>query len=178
MPITNTSQEYGSVAKFFHWLIFILVSIMLAVGFLLDDFSKSMQPTAYSLHKLTGLTILALMVLRILWALMNKRPELPARSYKLTRFTARFVHFLLYLLLILMPLSGWIMSITAGRPPRLFGHVLTLPIQPNEQLSSFCKDLHELFAFTLLALIALHILAAFKHHYIDRDNVLKRMLPK
>src|SRR3990167_4238155 len=96
----NSNTQYGSVAKFFHWVIFLLLFCMIIFGFLLDDIPKDYQGVAYNTHKLTGLTILCLMLLRALWALTNPKPALPSDTKPWQRTAERLVHLLLYLTII------------------------------------------------------------------------------
>lgn len=177
MPKRNTYQSYGSISKFFHWTIFLLVLVMIVFGFLLGDIPKEWKGLAYNTHKLIGLTILLLMLLRTYWALRNPKPKLP-NSVPLWQVAfARLNHFLLYLALLAMPIAGWIMSTAADKAPKLFGYTLALPINPNETLSETAGYAHQILAYTIIALASIHILAALKHHFINKDNVLKRMLP-
>src|SRR5258708_32579120 len=104
----NTSKSYGSVAKFLHWLIFVLVFCMIIAGFCLGFVPKEYQGTVYNIHKLTGLTILLLMAIRLCWKLVNVKPNLPAKTPGWQRKAERVVHDLLYLFIICMPLAGWI----------------------------------------------------------------------
>ncbi len=177
--LQNTEATYGSLSKFFHWLIFFLVSVMLLVGFFMDDLPESMQPMVYMMHKSTGLLILGLMILRLLWRWTNKTPEFPSTMGRLQKIGAKVVHALLYIILLLMPLDGWIMSTAAGRIPTFYG-LVTLPfpgIEHNHALAHQLAELHGILAYALLALLVLHILAAFKHHFINKDNILTRMMP-
>lgn len=178
MSIYNTSSTYGLVAKLFHWVIFLLVLIMVSGGFFLGDLPKDIQPLAYTTHKLTGLFILILMVLRLCWALMNIKPALPAMTAAWEKMAERLVHGLLYASLIAMPLFGWVGSTAAGRPPKLGDWVFALPIAPNDALKEWAFEWHERIAFIIIALVAVHAAAALYHHVIKRDDVLRRMLPK
>jgi cytochrome b561 len=175
--IKNTLSTYGSFSKFLHWVIAILVIVMLSFGFFLDDVPKEYQEFTYNLHKLTGLTILALMLIRLLWALMNVKPLLPAGTKAWERIAEHLGHFALYLFLICMPLVGWIGSIAAGYAPKLGSIEFNLPIEKNKVLSETAFDLHNTFAIILIVLVSIHILAALFHHFIKRDGVLRRMLP-
>jgi len=173
----NTSHSYGVVTKFFHWLIFILVIGMLTAGYFLGDVPKDWQRTVFNLHKLTGLTLLCLVVLRFLWSLINKKPVLPASTTLLEKTGEGLVHGLLYLALIAMPLVGWIGSTAGGRPPHLGSWIIALPIAKDNQLKEWAFDWHGYIAIMLITLISVHILAALYHHFIRKDDVLKRMLP-
>lgn len=178
MPLRNTPMSYGSVAKFFHWLIFILLAIMLTFGFFLSHIPKTYQPLAYNTHKLTGLTILTLMILRALWALTNPKPILPKDTRPWQRVAERTVHFLLYLTVMLMPLAGWIGSMAAGRPPHIGDINLNLPIGQDKLLSDTAFKIHGLLAITIIVLVSVHVMAALYHHVIKKDNILRRMMPE
>jgi cytochrome b561 len=143
----NTQTSYGSVAKLFHWTIFILVAFMLFLGFFMDDIEKPLRGAVINIHKILGLTILSLMILRLLWAL------------------------------IAMPLSGWIGSVAAGYVPHFFGLSLGLPISQSKSLGELSFSTHKILAYTIIALVSLHVLAALYHHIIKKDNILLRMMP-
>lgn len=178
MGLRNTLIAYGSVAKFFHWLIFFLLLFMIIYGFCLGSIPKAYQAFAYNFHKLTGLTILILMFLRGLWALANPKPILPPDVPLWQQWIERFVHYLLYFVIITMPLAGWIGSVAAGRPPHLGSFQITLPIQENKALSSAAFNVHGIVAVVIIVLVSLHILAALYHHFIKKDNILRRMMPQ
>jgi cytochrome b561 len=173
----NTSISYGCVAKCFHWVIAGLIIFMLFFGYFLGDFSKELQPVVYNIHKLTGLSILMLMLLRALWALTNQKPVLPVNTPSWQRSLEVIAQILLYLLVILMPLAGWVGSVAANRPPHLGGINFELPISPSKVLANAAFDVHGTVAIMLIVLISLHVLAAFYHHFIKKDNILIRMLP-
>ncbi|MCB1828335.1 MAG: cytochrome b [Coxiellaceae bacterium] len=179
MSLRNSPNSYGSITKFFHWGIALVVYCMIAVGYLQQTISnEATQDTVYNYHMLCGLTILLLMVMRGSWRLSNPRVPLPSTVPGWQQFIARAIHFLLYLSLFLMPLSGWVMATASGYPPKLFGMAMRMPgIHLNKALADQAESVHGFIAIVLLVLIGLHMLAAIKHHVIDKDNVLKRMLP-
>lgn len=177
MSFRNTISSYGSITKLFHWIIFLLVLCNITFGFFLDDIPKDYQPAAYNLHKLTGLTILALMLLRAIWALTNPKPLLPMNTRPWEKMAERTVHFLLYFSLIAMPLAGWVGSSAAGRPPHIGDINFLLPVEKSKELTDLAFNIHGIFALTIIILVSIHILAALFHHYIKKDNVLRRMLP-
>jgi cytochrome b561 len=177
MTLRNTAVSYGSITKFFHWLVFVLLLIMFIVGYLLDDVPKPYQGMVYNLHKLTGLTILFLMILRALWALSNPKPLLPMDTTWWEKAAERSVHILLYIFVMAMPMAGWIGSVAADRAPHIGNFKLTLPIAPDKALSEAAFNLHGLFALIILGLVAIHVSAALYHHFIRKDNVLLRMMP-
>ena len=175
--LKNTNEMYGNVAKFLHWLIFILLFFMIILGFFLGDIPKDYQFFAYNMHKLTGLTILVLMILRGLWALINIKPALPSDTLPWQRSLERSVHLLLYFTVLAMPIAGWVGSAAAGRPPRIGSLALNLPIAPNKALVETSFQIHYLLAILLITLFCVHVGAALYHHYIRKDQILHRMLP-
>lgn len=151
--IKNTHAQYGSLAKIFHWLIFILVFCML-FGFFMGDISnKSLRGEIINIHKLTGLVILFLMLLRAAWALMNPKPVLPVDMPAWQKWSAYLVHFLLYVFLIAMPLSGWMMTSYSGRPPHIFSWMLGLPLSVNESYSDVFFTVHQTLAIGIIVLL-------------------------
>ncbi len=176
MTIRNTSTQYGSVSKFFHWLIFILVFVLILVGFFWES-AGAMKGTVINVHKLTGLTVLALVILRVLWTLSNPKPKIPnARPWE--KIIEHVIHGFIYIALMGMPISGWIMVTSAGRPPHLLGYTLPMPgVAVDKEWAYLAGYVHFILACVLMGLVGLHILAALKHHFINHDNILKRMLP-
>jgi len=131
----------------------------------------------YSWHKWIGVTIFLLIVARLMWRAANAPPP-PITSPRWQQIAAVVNHWLLYVLLICIPLSGWLMSSAYGVRVVYFG-VIPLPdlVGKNKELGDTLKALHEILAFTMLGLVTVHALAALKHHLLDRDAVLYRMLP-
>lgn len=176
MQFRNTQETYGLVAKLLHWSIAVLVLIMLAGGFFLDDLGSEWQASVVNLHKLLGILILFLMGIRIIWRLCNPQPVLPASIPRWQGFLAHCIHGLLYVFLLLMPMAGWMMAVSAGHPPHLGVWVLNLSFIPQSSaLSNLGWQLHSSIAVILIVVISLHILAALKHALINRDGVFSRM---
>lgn len=179
MSLMNTKTKYGSIAKFFHWILFSLVLLMICIGLGADYglfTNKEVKHEIVNIHKLIGILILLLVILSILWKLVNPKPRLS--NHWLTRFAASCMHFFLYITLIAMTLSGWIMSTAAGKFPDFFGILLPFPDIPSDQpLADLAFEAHQYLAWILIVFILIHVLAALKHYYIDKDNVLQRMLP-
>lgn len=179
MQIKNNKYQYGAPAKFLHWLIFLMVASMLAIGLYMAGLEVSPQKIRlYGLHKSFGVMVLVLVLLRLMWKLANTNPILPDTLNDLQKLAARAAHWLLYALLIAMPITGWLMSSYAGFPVSVFG-LFTLPdlVQVNDEMRKLFADIHEYLAYALMALIALHALAALLHHFYFKDNVLRSMLP-
>lgn len=177
MAIRNTFTSYGSFSKFFHWLIFLLVLFMLIYGFCLSSIPKKYAGFAFNIHKLTGLTILCLMILRGLWALANPKPILPGDTLPWQRLAERAVHYSLYFAIIAMPLSGWIGSTASGHAPTIGSITLGFPIRQDKAISNLCFNIHGILAIAIIVLVCVHVFAALYHHFIRRDGVLRRMMP-
>lgn len=178
MAIMNTKSEYGSIAKFFHWLIVLLIIINLTLGFSFGVISSEAQDKLVPIHQMIGLSILLLVVLRLLWALINIKPRLPTATARWERAAIWTVHGLLYVVLIAMPLSEWIFSTAQDHPPGIFGLSFPFPGIPlSDAIGDWGFTIHQTLAWVLMILIVIHILAALKHHFYDRDHIFVRMLP-
>lgn len=140
----------------------------------IDD--KSLAYLLINTHKVTGVAILILMVLRLFWMLINIKPELPNASIW-ERMLEHAVHALFYVLLIVMPLSGWMMSSAAEKPPHIFNWSFSLPVQHSKPVIMFFKSIHNTLAIIIIVMICLHVLAALYHYFIKKDDVLQRMSP-
>lgn len=180
VQIRNTSRRWGAVAQLLHWLVVALIITQFALARIADHLPAGVAKlAALAQHKSVGITILGLAVLRLLWRLMNRpSPALPADLKPWERGLAHLTHHGLYLLLFALPLSGWMMSSAKNYPVSWFG-VGRLPnlVAPDETLFAFLKGTHQVLATTLLVVAVLHALAALQHHFVRRDDVLRRMLP-
>lgn len=145
----------------------------------MDDIStnKVIVGAVVNMHKLLGLAILALMILRLIWALTNAKPVLPIDVPLWQRWAERIVHGLLYLLLLAMPLVGWIGSVAGGRPPHYGMLSLGLPIEKSKPLAGAAFDIHNTMAIVILVIVSMHVLAALYHRFMRKDDILNRMLP-
>ena len=162
-----------------HWLVFALVVGMVALGWTMVPLPLGVQKLRlYDLHKSIGIIVFSLMAARLLWRLSNPPPALPEHMKTWERRLARISHVLLYIILFAMPLSGWIMSSAANFPVSAFG-LFVLPdlVKPDKALLENMKTFHRFASYGLIALFSLHVAGALKHHFVDRDDVLKRMLP-
>ncbi len=173
-------QRYTGVAILFHWLIALMIIAAFTMGLIMTDM-PGISPTKlkyYSWHKWAGVTILALAALRLLWRLTHPAPPYPATMPLWQKTAANALHGFLYVLMFAVPLSGYFYSLSAGVPVVYFGLVeLPVLIERNDELKPLLKGLHFWLNMSLAASVALHVAAALKHHLIDRDGVLKRMLP-
>lgn len=178
MALKNTNTTYGSITRILHGLVFILVTAMLIVGSFMDGLqNKALKGMVIGWHKQLGMLVLIIAILFIIWSLLNIKPGYSAKMPAWEGHLARFVHFCIYVLLVAMPLSGWMFSTAGGRPPRILNQFdLPMPWIPvSTPLKKIGFEIHSIFAWALFALLVLHLLGALKHHFIDRNNVLMRM---
>ncbi len=179
MSLKNTEDTYGWVAKFLHWVIGFTMIALLAVGTYMEGLKASdFKWTLYLTHKSIGVAILLLILWRIIWTIYNKAPRLPEGMDKKLVLASKLTHLALYVVMIGMPLSGWLMSSAGGYPVSFF-KLFTIPplMDKNPDLGKIFHLIHEIMGKAAIALIVIHVLAALKHHIIDKDNILTRMLP-
>jgi len=179
MTFRNTTRSWGSLSKALHWIIVLLIINQWVIAERAADLPKG--PALFAAlwwHKSLGITILMLAVLRLVWRWMNPVPDLTAETKPWERVLAKVSHLLLYALIFAMPLTGWMMSSAHSYSVSWFG-LLTLPnlVAPDPGLSEQLEDLHGLLFNVLVAVAVLHVAGALKHHFIDRNDVLRRMLP-
>lgn len=182
MPSTTT-ETYSRVAIWLHWLIALMIIGQIIGGKVM----MAMEPNAtkfelFQLHKSFGFIILALSLLRLLWRLTHKTPALPAGMKPYERLGAKLSHIGFYVLMIGTPLAGWIMvSVATPRITTKIFKTLEVPHLPGfpqtEAFGDLMKEVHEYMAYAIVALLILHIGAALKHHFVNRDDVLTRMFP-
>jgi cytochrome b561 len=178
VALRNTTRRWGAVAQLLHWLIVTLIIVQVTLASLADDAPPAHELALLARHKSFGLTILALAVLRLAWRWANPKPELPTTLKPYERVLARFTHAMLYVLLFVMPLSGWMMSSARGFPVSWFG-LFQLPdlVPKSKPLYHAMLTTHGVLAGVLAAVVALHVAGALMHHFVKRDDVLRRMLP-
>ena len=178
MPFRNTTRSWGSLSKAFHWLIVLLIINQWWIAERADDLKGLAKLEALGTHKSFGMTILMLAVLRLVWRLVNPTPELTTETKPWERVLANISHLLLYALIFAMPLTGWMMSSAKNYPVSWF-KLFQFPdlVAPAEQTFHQMHDLHHLLFKVLVGVALLHVAGALKHHFIDRNDVLKRMLP-
>ncbi len=172
-------QRYTTVAIIFHWLVALMIIGAFTMGWVMTDMSLS--PTKlkyYSWHKWAGVTILLIATLRLLWRLTHPAPAYPASMPAWQKRGASVLHGLLYVLMFAVPLSGYFYTLASGYPVVWFG-LFELPvlIEKNDALKPLFGAMHFYLNLTLAAAVLMHVAAALKHQFIDRDGVLKRMLP-
>ena len=177
--IFNTEQSWGAVAKALHWAMAVLIFIMFVLGWVAVAYPLS--PTKLDLfiwHKSIGLSLLALVCVRLIWRLVNTTPSPPVAVSHLEHTLARLGHATLYVLMIMMPVSGYVINSTADFGFRFFGwaRVPNL-IPPNKAWQETAETVHFVLFLIFVAVIVIHIAAALRHHFVRNNNVLTRMLP-
>lgn len=179
MPLRNTKTRWGALSQAFHWLIVALILLQVTLAKIAEDLPIGIEKIAtLARHKSVGITILALAVLRLAWRWANPVPELPANLSAGERRLAQFSHASLYVLLFALPLSGWAMSSARGFPVSWWGLVQLPDFVPTHRpLYDALHEVHELLGYALAAVVLLHVAGALRHHFVKRDDVLRRMLP-
>ncbi|MBE1284741.1 MAG: cytochrome [Rhodobacteraceae bacterium] len=193
MSLSNSPSSYGAVAKTFHWLTALLIFTVFPLGMIAENLAHQIQSPGFdgnqdvisratllfSLHKTLGVTVFFVALLRILWAMTQAKPGLLNAENKPEALAAETVHWLLYGSLVLVPLTGWIHhAATTGFAPIWWPFGQTLPFVPkSEPVSELFAALHWIMVIVLGGSLFLHVAGALKHHIVDRDHTLRRMLP-
>lgn len=178
MPLRNTAENYGSLAKLLHWSILLLIVVQYFLAESADEMPDGPgKLQVLGQHKSLGMLLLLLAVVRIAWKVANKGLPAPIGA-GLMKKAAAAGHGLLYLLILLQPLSGWAMSSAAGYPVSLFGAIqFPALVGANPELHEVLEDVHEVLFNALVVVAVLHAAAALYHHFVLKDDVLKRMSP-
>lgn len=181
MVEARTAREpgYGGVAKTLHWLILLLLIAQYAIAWTMPDINPRTPPnTLIDLHFSIGVTILALALLRLLWRWTHPVPLLRDNVPAWQDWAARTTHGLLYLLIFVLPILGWVDAGFRNLPINFY-EVVTIPpvVAASRALAGRTGDIHTFVSYILLGLVGLHVLAALYHHFVLRDRVLTRMLP-
>lgn len=174
-------MKYHIFSRILHWFMAVAILFLLGLGIYMADFLPKESPNRmaiYDLHKSLGVMILILVFVRIINRFANKPPALPDSLPKFEKIAANLAHFALYLLMILVPLSGYLMSNSFGYPVHFFSIEMPFLIKQNFELSGIFHNAHWIFAYSLIAVLALHILGIIKHRFFDKpeNDVLKRMI--
>jgi cytochrome b561 len=180
MTLRNSERGWGAIAQLLHWSLALLIIVLAVLGLLMQELPNSPDKIRwYALHKSLGLTALALVVLRLGWRLVDRRPPWPPTMPHWERRLAATGHALLYLLMLVVPLAGWLYNSAANFSLRWFGLVRIPPLSgPDPELKALALAIHN-WGFYLLGILFIgHVGAALKHHYIDRDRSLVAMLPR
>ena len=179
MSLKNNDISYGSMTRFLHWTTAIIIIGMLAFGFFMGDMPKAYKPTIYMLHKSFGLLVLGLVIIRIIWHICTGKPAYAKALNRMEQILSTAGHHTLYLLMIIMPMTGLFMSIAAKRYPSFFGiFTVNIPgIPQTKYFGGLMNQAHEILAWFFIGLIVLHVGAAL-HHKIRGNGVFERMAGK
>ena len=179
MQWMNSRDRYGSVAVWLHWCVAILVLVLYALGSIGDEVPRGpMRAFLRAAHESVGLLLFALVGVRLLWHAVNPTPAAAEGTSRLANAAASLAHWSLYALLLAIPATGIAAIWLEGRGVSLFGTTLPSVLMPDRQLAHALEDVHEVLANAILWLAAIHAAAAAWHHFVRRDDVLRRMLPR
>jgi len=182
MRMTNTKSSFGIISKLLHWLMAVLLIALFAVGLYMTGLDYY-DPLYHSLpwwHKSVGLLTIMLLLVRIIWKLLNTEPEALTTHKQWEVFLAKLIQRLFYFLILLIGISGYLISTAKGKGIEFFNffEIPALTTALEEGRADLIGDAHEMLAITLIVLAVLHAAAALKHHFIDKDETLKRMINK
>jgi len=178
MSIRNTTRSWGSLSKALHWLIVLLIINQWVIAQRADALTGFQKFATLNWHKWFGMTIFMLAIVRLLWRLANPVPDLTAETRPWERVLAKISHVLLYALIFAMPLTGWLMSSAKAYGVSWF-NVFQFPdlVGKDDRLYELMHETHEVLFGVLVATALLHAAGALKHHFVDHNDVLRRMLP-
>lgn len=174
--LTNSENKFGVISKLFHWLIALMIIAMLIIGCLLGFTHKTTFQSLMYYHQSIGVTVLILMILRFIWRLCNRTPAYPDSMQPFEKTIAHSMAWLLYILIFSIIAAGMLMTAFHGYPIKFWAWPFHLPVKANKSLSHLFNAIHYYLAWTILACVLIHILASLYHHFIRKDNILKRML--
>jgi cytochrome b561 len=171
--------RYSRGAMWFHWVIAALIAVNLFLGFYHESFGKAATPWMMFFHKALGITVLGLTLARLLWRLGHRPPPFDPSLRQWEALLARITHWLFYGAMIALPLTGWLLSSSSGRATNFFGmfEIAPLPVSKSDWAHDLFEELHELLGWLMLALIALHVAGALKHHLQGHRHLIGRMGP-
>jgi len=173
----NSEQRFGAAAQALHWTMFALIAAAMTAALVIDAFPRDSAAQSFTLaaHESLGLTVLLLACVRIAWKLAGSTP--PGLGPPLQQRLARTAHGALYVLMFILPAMGYVVATARGHDPAFYGLSVPSLIAKNRAVARNAKEIHEILAWTLVAVVALHAAAAVWHHVVLRDGVLARMLP-
>lgn len=174
---TPPPTRYPLFSRFLHWLMAILLLGMVILGYYMKSLPMSpVKFQLYSWHKWTGISVLTLVVVRLLWRYTHRLPSLPHSMSVISIWAAKIGHLFLYSLMLAIPITGWLMSSAKGIPTVMFG-LYPLPdlISKNKELGNTLVTVHIWLNYALITMVIAHVMAALKHQFIDRDRIFSRI---
>jgi len=178
MQFNDTSRSFGFTSILLHWVSAVLIAVLFVMGQIMEDMSRGPDKAdLMAVHQSLGMLLLILVLARLLWRLGQGFPAAPGDAGSLANRVSRLWHWLLLIVIIAIPASGYMVSETATQGISFFG-MFALPdlMGANHDLHEVFEEIHETMSKLLIPLVIVHVLAAFKHHYFDRDDTLKRMM--
>ena len=186
----NSPKRYGLTAQLFHWVTLLLVVALFALASYFEEMPAGPEKgVVIGWHKSIGITVLGLVLMRLLWRATHVPPALPDHYRAWEKFAAKAAHIALYLLMLAMPISGWLHDSAWKAAPEIkmywfglfewprIGWIMNMEPAAKEMLHGLFGEIHEILAFGLYLLVALHIAAALKHQFVDKEAELQRMWP-
>jgi cytochrome b561 len=177
--LTTKAASYTRAAISLHWVIALLIFVAFPLGLYMHNLlATPYKLRLFNYHKWIGISVLTLSIIRIVWRIFNRPPDLPATMASWEKSLAVAMQVLLYALLFAVPLTGWLMSSASGFQTVLFG-AIPIPdlVGKDKELARFLLELHRNLDYLLIALVGVHITAALKHHFLVHDDVLRQMIP-
>ncbi|CAA7614740.1 cytochrome b [Magnetospirillum sp. UT-4] len=171
--------RYPAAIIALHWLMAALIIVLWAVGLVMEELPKGdLRGQVFGMHKAFGVVVLALLAVRLSWRAATTAPELPGSMPPLEQAMARLGHLGLYVLMVALPVSGILMSQSGGRPVSVFGPVLPTLVAKDDALHEVFEAAHAIGGWLLAAVLVAHVVAALRHRFILRDDIMQRMLPE
>lgn len=174
--LKNTAKTFGLVTRVFHWLVGIMIISMLTVGLYMVDLPNEAKTELYGMHKATGVIVLCLVVLRLLWRFTNIVPSLPKTMPSWQAVGYKFGITIMYILMFMMPISGVIMTRYSGYDIPVFGLFTIHGFEKNDIIAHNARYIHGLGGYSFVLFITIHSLVALYHHFVDKDRLLMRII--
>ena len=177
MTKSRTTNGYGPLGRVLHWVMAVLVFGLFALGYWMRTlgYYDPWYQRAPDLHRSLGVVLIALLILRIGWRLTTAQP-VPLSKNRLERVLGHGAHFALYMLMCALVITGYLFATGDGKPLSVFGWFGLPSVLKSKPVADIAGNIHEWLAYGIIALAVLHMLAALKHHFIDRDDTLRRMV--
>lgn len=177
MQIKTTENKYGLIRKANHWVVGLIFIGLLATGVYMTEFATgSFKWDLYNLHKSFGVIVMLLIAIRIIWLKFDNKMD-NSKFTKFERIASASTHGILYLLMLIIPISGMLMSMAKGYTVKVFDwFALPMLVEKNESLGNLMSAVHYYAGYFAIALVSVHVLAALYHHFIKKDDILKRMV--
>ena len=175
MKTINNPKIYSMPSRIVHWVMALLLTINILIGFLFDQISPAFKQFLLPLHQILGICLIGLFFVRIIFLILHRRPPLPSSISKLEKVGIKCVHMMMYFLMITIPLSGIFKVQAKGKILIIFGWHAPVLVGKNSMWYGYFSDYHEIATFVLVALIGMHLFGILNHHFIKKIDILQRM---